>query len=164
MAEPVGEGQDLPRHRGRRKEEVLCAQHVPLPVGGGTPCGSPPGLHSQRHLRALQASERLQRAQPHGLRRLRTPCRAVCHTDRTAPRGDNRCQHSTLSPAARQHRLLLRLGPRDTHLRPQVLPLDTVGVREDVPVVLLQLMPEGTAHRKTREALRTERHRGTRRG
>ena len=44
-----------------------------------------------------------------------------------------------------QHWLLVRLGPRDSHLRPEVLPLDSVGVREDVRLVLLQLVPEGAA-------------------
>ena len=147
MAEKVGRRKDLPRDRGQRQTEVLRAQHVPLPLGGGTARRPPARLHSLRHIRALQAPEGLQRAQPHGLRRLRPAGRAVRHTDWTAPGKDNKGKHSTVHRPTEQNRLLVRLGQKNKHVRPKVLPLDAVGVHQDVQLILRQRAAEGQADR-----------------
>ena len=147
MATAMGSQSDLSRNRGPGEEEVLCAQHVPLPLGCGTSCGSSAGLHCLGHLCPLQAFAGLQRAQPHGLRCLRTPCRAVCHTDGAAPRHHHRAEHCPLPRAAGQDRFLFRLEPRDTHLRPRILSLDTVGLHPHVRLLLRQCPGQGHAYR-----------------
>ena len=160
MAAAVGRDEDLPRCGGQGEREVLRAQHVPLPLGGGAARRPPLGIHSVGHIRALQAHEGLQRAQPNGLRRLRTAGRAVRHTDGTAPGRDHRRKHKPLPRAVGQDRILVRLGPRGAHLRPTVLQVDAVGVPENVRVVLRQRPAEGHADSRPRRALRGEGHRG----
>ena len=75
-----------------------------------------------------------------------------------------RQQYQPLSRTARQDRLLVRLEPRDTHLRPRILPLDAMGFPADVPELLRQQVAESTAHRPTGEGFRSQRHRRTGRG
>lgn len=55
--------------------------------------------------------------------------------------------------AARQDWLLIRLGPRGAHLRPEILPLDAMGLREDVQLLLRQPSEEGTTHQLTHRPL-----------
>lgn len=143
----MGRGEDLPRNRGRAETEVLRAQHVPLPIRGGPARGPSARLHSIRHIRALQAAAGLQRIEPHGLRRLRPAGRAVRHTDGTAPRKDNKGKHGTVYRPTEQNRLLVRLGQKNKHVRPEVLPLDAVGVHQDVQLILRQRAAEGQADR-----------------
>ena len=158
MAEAVGRPSDLPRRGGREEEEILRAEYVPLPQRRRPPRGPPPGLHRQRHLRPLQAALRLQRAQPHGLRRLRPARRAVCHTDGPAPCHNHRAEHQPLPRAARQDRLLLRLEPRGEDLRPGVLQVDAVGLPADVQELLQRQLEQGAADHQAHRALRAHGH------
>ena len=50
------------------------------------------------------------------------------------------------------------------HLRPRILPLDAMGLPEDVPELLRQQVAEGTTHHPTGEGFRSQRHRRTGRG
>ena len=147
MAKEVGRDEDLPRDGGHAEAEVLRAQHVPLPLWGGAARGPSARLHSIRHIRALQAAAGLQRIEPHGLRRLRPAGRAVRHTDGTAPGRDDGAEHQPLPRTAGQNRLLVRLGQGGAHVRPEVLPLDAVGVHQDVQLILRQRAAEGQADR-----------------
>ena len=143
----MGGYEDLPRDGGHAETEVLRAQHVPLSLWGGAARGPSARLHSIRHIRALQAAAGLQRIEPHGLRRLRPAGRAVRHTDGTAPGKDNKGKHGTVYRPTEQNRLLVRLGQGGEHVRPEVLPLDAVGVHQNVQLFLRQRAAEGQADR-----------------
>ena len=45
-----------------------------------------------------------------------------------------------------QHPAITTVNNRSPHMRPEILSLDTVGFPADVQQLLLQRMPEGTAH------------------
>ena len=155
--------EDLPRRGRPLAPEILCARHVPLSVGSRPACGPPAGLHRLGHLLALQAAQGIQRPAPDGLRRLRTSGRAVRHPDGAAPGGNDRAQHRPLPRAAGQDRLLVRLGPRGPHLRPEILQVDPVGLPRDVRPLLRQPPAEGAADRGARSRLCEVGHRGDRR-
>jgi hypothetical protein len=70
-------------------------------------------------------------------------------------------EHQPLSRAARQDRLLFRLGPRGAHLRPSLLSLDTVGLREDVQLYYDNDLKKAQPIDKLIEALRAAGHRRT---
>ena len=160
----MGGQQDLSGNGRRYETEILCTEHVPLPLGCRSARGTSAGIHRFGHLRPLQTTARLQRTEPYGLRRLRLASRAVCHSNWPTPCNYYRQQYQPLSRTARQDRLLVRLEPRDTHLRPRILPLDAMGFPADVPELLRQQVAEGTAHRPAGEGFRSKRHRRTGRG
>ena len=156
VATPMGGERNLPGGRGREEKEVLCAQHVSLSFWSRIARGTSAGLHRQRHLCPLQATEGLQRAQPDGLRCLRTACRTICHTDGSASRHHYRTEHQPLPRTARQDRLLVRLGPRGAHVRPKLLQVDAVGLPAHVPLLFQHVQPEGSAHHQAHRALRAD--------
>lgn len=137
MAAALAGARNLPRRSRPRTSEILRSRHVPLPVGRRPARRPSAGLYRLGHLLALQTPERLQRPAPDGIRRLRPARRAVRHTDRPAPRRDDRAEHRPLPRAARQDRVLVRLGSRGAHLRPRLLQMDAVGVPQDVRLLLL---------------------------
>ena len=163
MAAALERARHLPRRRRPRASQVLRPRHVPLPLGGRAPRRPSAGLHRLGHLFALQAAQGIQRAAPHGLRRIRPARRAVRHPDRAAPRRHDRAQHRPLPRAARQNRFFVRLGPRGAHLRPGLLQVDAVGVPRNVQPLLLQRHTAGTAHRRARRSLLQIRQRGAQR-
>ncbi|GFI53948.1 hypothetical protein IMSAGC022_00552 [Alistipes sp.] len=164
VAAPLARGGHLQRRGRRVAPQVLCSGHVSLSVGCGAACRSSARLYRIRHLFALQTTVGLQRAAPYGLRRIRPAGRAVCHTDRPAPRPDHRAEHSPLPRAARQDRFQLRLAPRGAHVRSRVLPLDAVGLCRDVRPLLRQHGAACRAYREARCAFGGARHRGARCG
>ena len=110
----MGGQQDLSGNGRRYETEILCTEHVPLPLGCRFARGTSAGLHRFGHLRPLQTPARLQRTEPYGLRRLRLARRAVCHSNWPTPCNYYRQQYQPLSRTARQDRLLVRLEPRNT--------------------------------------------------
>ena len=163
VAAAVARQQDLPRRDGSLASQILRTRHVPLSVGSRTARRTPPGIHRLGHLLALQAAEGFQRPPPDGLRRLRTARRAVCHPDGAAPGRHHRAEHRPLPRAARQDRILVRLGPRGAHVRPRVLQVDTVGLPRDVRPLLRQPPPAGAPDRRTQGRICRIGHRGGRR-
>ena len=129
MAAPLAREQDLQDRRKRARREVLLPGHVPVPVGGWTPRRASRGLHGHRHPLPLQEDEGLQRAAPDGMGRLRAPGGAVRGGDRHASRRDHEEERRPLPRADPLARLLLRLGPRGQHHRPEVLQVDAVDIR-----------------------------------
>ena len=113
--------------------QVLRARHVPLPLGVGAAHRPPRGLHGHGHHRALQAGQGLRRAPPDGLGRLRPARRAACGQDGHPPRCQHPEQHRQLQAPDQGPRVLLRLGPRDRHDRPQVFPVDAVDLPAALP-------------------------------
>ena len=112
--------------------EVLRARHVPVSERRRAARRPPRGLHRDRHLRALQADARLQRAAPDGLGRVRPAGRAVRDEDRHAPEDHDRAQRRTLPRAAQKLGLLLRLGARGQHHRSRLLQVDAVDLQAAV--------------------------------
>ena len=112
MAETMGGQQNLSGNGRRYETEILCTEHVPLPLGCRSARGTSAGIHRFGHLRPLQTTARLQRTEPYGLRRLRLARRAVCHSNWPTPCNYYRQQYQPLSRTARQDRLLVRLEPR----------------------------------------------------
>ena len=164
MAKPLAGGQDLQGGGRPRAAQILCAGHVPLSVGSGPARRTPPGLYRLGHLLALQAAERLQRPAPDGVRRIRPARRAVCHPDGPAPGRHHRAEYRPLPRAARQDRLLVRLGPRGAHVRPRLLQVDAVGVPRNVLPLVRPFEAAGAPRRGARRSVREERHRGRRCG
>ncbi len=75
------------RLRGsRRPPQALRARHVPVPERRGPARRAPARLHRHRRLRPLHAHERPQRAARDGLRRIRSPRRAVRGGDAASTR------------------------------------------------------------------------------
>ncbi len=163
MAAALERAQDLSRGDRPEAAQILCARHVPLPLGRGPARGPSARLHSLGHLFALQASVRIQRAASYGLRRVRSARRAVCHPDGPAPRRHHRAQHSALPRAVGQDRILFRLGSRGAHLRPRLLQMDPVGVPEDVRQLLLQRLAKGASDIGAHGGVRRARNRGSER-
>ena len=84
---------------GRRPAQVLRDGHVPVSrPGPGLHVGHPLGYIGTDVYAPLPADERLQRAAPDGLRRLRPARRAVRRPDRAAPAGHDRGQHRQHAP------------------------------------------------------------------
>ena len=153
MAETVGGEQNLPSDGRRNKTKILCTEHVPLPQRRRPARGTSIGIHRFGHLCPLQTPARFQCPEPHGIRCLRPAGRTICHTDGTASRNHHRQQYQPLSRAVGQDRFLLRLEPRNPHLRSGILPLDAMGFPKDVQQLLLQLLRIGKTHRPTDRAL-----------
>ena len=160
MAAILGGARHLPRHRGPllpEGQEAVRPRHVPLPVGCRTPCRPPGGLHRHRHILALLQDARLQRASSDGIRLLRPSRRELRHQDRHAPQGDHQEEHRELHPPDKEPWHVLRLGPRDQHLRGGLLPLDAVDLppalqegsrlRGAHPDQLVSLLQDGTCQR-----------------
>ncbi len=129
MAEVLARKQDVQDRLPRQGREVLLPRHVPVSVGRRPPRRPPRGLHGNRHSLPLQAHEGLQRPAPDGLGRLRPARRAVRRRDGHAPRDHDEEERRPLPRADPRARLLLRLGPRGQHDRPEVLSLDAVDLR-----------------------------------
>ena len=132
------------------KQKYYVLNMFPYPSGAR---GTSIGIHRFGHLCPLQTPARFQCPEPHGIRCLRPAGRTICHTDGTAPRNHHRQQYQPLSRAVGQDRFLLRLEPRNPHLRPGILPLDAMGFPKDVQQLLLQLLRIGKTHRPTDRAL-----------
>ena len=147
MAAALEREQDLPRRNGPLAAQILRPRHVSLSFGSGPARRASAGLHRLGHLFALQTPQGIQRPAPDGLRRVRSSGRAVRHPDGTAPGRDDRAQHRPLPRAARQDRLLVRLGPRGAHVRSEVLQVDAVGLPQNVRLLLLQRQAAGASDR-----------------
>ena len=111
----------------KKKQKFYVLNMFPYPSGAGLHVGHPLGYI---------ASDIYARYKRLKLRCLWIACRAVCHSNRTAPGYHNRKEHCTIPRTIGQNRLLFRLGPRSAHLRPAVLSLDAVGISAYVRVVL----------------------------
>ncbi len=125
--------------RGRGPQEALRAGHVPVPERGGPARRSSARVHRHRRLRALQADDRAQRAARDGLRRVRSPGRAVRGADRPAPARHDRGERRDHAPAAPRARPRSRPAPQRGDDRSRVLPLDAV----DLPAALRLLVRRG---------------------
>ena len=158
MAGPLGEGEDLRRGRLLPEAQVLRAGHVPVPLRRRPARRPPRGLHRHGHPLPLQAREGLQCPAPDGLRRVRPPRRAVRRGDGHAPRDHDEPEHRDVHAPDQVARLLLRLGPRGPHLRPEVLQVDAVDLRE-----ALRAGPR-LRRRGARELVPRPRHRPRQRG
>lgn len=88
-------------------------------------------LHHQRHAHALPAHERLQRADAHGLGRLRPAGRERGAEERRAAGQVDLREHRLHARPAPGHGPGNRLEPRDRHLRSQLLQVEPVAVPQD---------------------------------
>ena len=75
------------------KPEILCARHVPLPLGRRPACRASGGLHRHRHPLPRAANAGLERAAPDGLGQLRPARRALRHAHRHPPRRSRRSEN-----------------------------------------------------------------------
>src|SRR5579872_2682126 len=131
LAGTLGGACPLPGPRRLAQAEVLHARDAALPIGR-SPRRSRQELHAGRRRRAHDAHARLQRAAPDGLGRLRPS-----GGERGYPAGH---RSGALDPAEhRQHAApappagnVVRLVARDRHVRPGVLPLESVVLSQDV--------------------------------
>src|SRR5436309_13532726 len=71
LAARLGRAPAVPCLRGAGPPQVLLPRHVPLSLGGRSPCRACRGLRRDRHPLPVQADARVQRAPPHGMGRLR---------------------------------------------------------------------------------------------
>ena len=123
-----------------QKRKFYVLNMFPYPSGAGLHVGHPLGYI------ASDIYARYKRQQGFNvLNPMRPAGRAVRHTDGTAPGSDDGAEHQPLPRAAGQNRLLVRLGQGGAHVRPEVLPLDAVGVHQDVQLILRQRAAEGQA-------------------
>ena len=136
MAEILGGTQDVCRLERFTPAQVLRVGHVPLSFGSRVARGTPPGVHRIRYLRPLQTPQGFQCAASHGIRCVRVAGRAVRHPDRAASGDHYPAEHRALPFAAGPDRAFVRLGSRGAHLRPGVLPLDTVDLYAVVQFVV----------------------------
>ena len=67
MAEKVGGKQNLPSNGRRNEKEILCAEHVPLPLRCGIARRSSAGIYRFGYLRPLQTTARFQCTESHGI-------------------------------------------------------------------------------------------------
>ena len=116
----------------RSGPKFYCLDFFPYPSGDGLSVG-----HCRNYVPtdvdlALQAHERLQRAAPDGLGRLRPAGRELRHQDGRAAARHHRTQHRHLPPADGPDLALLRLEPRDRELQPRLLQVDAVVLPADV--------------------------------
>ena len=109
----------------------------PYPSGAGLHVGHPLGYIASDIYSRYKRQKGFNVLHPMGYDAFGLPGRAVRHPDRPAPRRHHRAEHRPLPRAARQDRLLVRLGPRGPHLRPCLLQMDAVGVPQDVRLLLL---------------------------
>ena len=93
--------------------EVLRARHVPVPVGRRPARRPPRGLHRHRHRRRYKRMQRLQRAAPDGLGRLRPARRAVRDQDRHPPARSRRRRTSPTSGARSRRSASPTTGTRE---------------------------------------------------
>ncbi len=121
------EGDRRPPCAGRiREAQVLLPRLLPVSLGRRSLGGPLPQLRPHRRRLALQAHERLQRAPPDGLGRLRAAGGELRHQDGRPPARDDEAQHRQLPPPDGPDRPLVRLVARDHQLPPGLLPLDAV--------------------------------------
>ena len=156
--------------RARRAPQGLRARDASVPLGRASH-RAPEDLLGRRRGRALSPPQRLPRAAPDGLRRLRPARREPRDQDRPAParvhRGVDRGVPAPVPPLGR----LDRLDARVRHPRAAHLPLDPVDL--PAPVRARARLPQGGRrqvvsqgrHRAgqragDRRALRALRHRG----
>ncbi len=132
MAGALGEGQDLRRRRLLPEAEILRPRHVPVSIRRRAARRPSGGLHGHGHRLPLQARQGVQRAASDGLRRLWPPGRAIRRGDRDAPADHHREEHRQLYAPDKGPWLFLRLGPRGAHMRPRILQVDAVDLREAI--------------------------------
>ena len=118
---------------GAGTSEALRAGHVPVPERGRAARRPPARLHRHRRVRPVPAHDRLQRAAPDGLRRVRSAGRAVRGADRPAPAGHHRGEHRQHAPPAARgsaSATTARRGVATTDVA--LLPLDAVDLPADL--------------------------------
>jgi hypothetical protein len=137
VATVLGNEQDLPHAGPRRSQccgqaQALHPRHVPVPERRRAARRAPRRLHRDRHSGPLQADERLPRAAPHGLGRLRPARRAVRGGEERSPANYDAEQHRYVPQADQIVGLLLRLGSRSRYHRPEILQMDPVDLPDDL--------------------------------
>ena len=124
------------RPPARRRAEAVRDGHVPVPVRRGPARRPPAGLHRHRQLHPVRPHDRVQRAAPDGLRRLRPAGRAVRGADRHPPAQDHRGERRALPGQLR--RLGLAYDNRRSFATTDVdvLPLDPVDLPADLQLLV----------------------------
>ena len=139
---------------GGRQAEALRPRHVPVPERRRAPCGPPARLHRHRRLRPLLADAGPQRPPRDGLRRLRSPRRAVRGADRPAPPGDHRGQRRQHAPPAPGAGPRSRSPSRGRHHRRRLLPLDAVDLPPDLRLLVRRRRRPRPSDRRARRSAR----------
>lgn len=108
----------------------------PYPSGAGLHVGHPLGYIASDIYTRYKRLKGFNVLHPMGYRCLRAAGRAVRDPDGPASGRHDRAQHRALPRTARQDRFQFRLGSRGAYLRPEILPLDAMGLSENVRQLL----------------------------
>ncbi len=120
LAEGLGRGAAVRDPERRSAPEILRAGDVPLSVGAH-PYGPRAQLRDGRRGRPLPPGQRLQRAAPDGVGRLRPAGRERGARQQGEPARLDLREHRDDEGPAQDDGAVARLGARDRHLRPELL-------------------------------------------
>jgi hypothetical protein len=111
-----------------RQPKFYALDMFPYPSAAGLHVGHPEGYTATDIVSRWKRAKGCNVLHPMGWDAFGLPAEQYAIQTNTHPGHDHGAEHRRRSAAAAAPRLLVRLGPRDQHRRPEVLPLDAVDL------------------------------------